>query len=389
MRIALCGDGRSPHSQRWANAVVERGHEVAFVWLREDIGGTDLTPFHASISHHAVVPRTSLGRAWRVPFAHLAARALGRRLGPDLVHGLYLSGYGWTAHALGARPLVLSALGSDVLDLDPGAGGSALRRAADAYRARRTRAAVTAADVVLTDSTALATAVRERVPGTDVRIVRFGVDVDRTAPTARPTWRRRLGIPDDAFVLLSSRLVRPHYNIDAVIRALPAVCRRLPHAVLVLKELPAFSDPVYRDACLQLIDELGLRDAVRVVGELGREELLDLYAAADVYVSVPKTDGTAVSVLEAMVAGAAVVASDAPGIDPEILRHGDTALLVGVGDVDALAEAIASVGADDARRRTLVERARRVVREHGDFERELDRAVLLYEALVSGKQVMP
>jgi glycosyltransferase involved in cell wall biosynthesis len=55
------------------------------------------------------------------------------------------------------------------------------------------------------------------------------------------------------------------------------------------------------------------------------EELVDLYAAADVYVSVPENDATAVSVFEAMAAHVLVVASDAPGIDPEILRHDDTA----------------------------------------------------------------
>ena len=39
MRVALCADGRSPHTQRWANAVADRGHEVAVVWVSERLRG--------------------------------------------------------------------------------------------------------------------------------------------------------------------------------------------------------------------------------------------------------------------------------------------------------------------------------------------------------------
>jgi glycosyltransferase involved in cell wall biosynthesis len=386
MRIALCADGRSPHGQRWANGLADRGHEVAFVWAADDLASADLSGFRPSVTHHAHLRRSQLRRPWWTPVALRTARRLAARLEPDVAHGLYLSIQGWTAHMLGVRPLVLSALGSDVFHLGRSGGSSIPRRAGDAYGVRRTRAAVAAADVVLTDSTVLAASLRERVPGTDVRIVRFGVVPDAPPPSARSTWRARLGIADDAFVVLSSRLVRPHYNIDDIVRALPAIRRRLPTSVLVLKEQPQLSDPDYRRLCLGLAEELGVRDAVRTVGELDRPELLELYAAADVYVSVPTTDGTAVSVLEAMAAGVAVVAADVPGIDPAILRRDETALLVPVHDPDSLASAVVTLGQIPTRE-SLVERAREVVRQYGDFDRELDRAVLLYEELVAARRL--
>jgi glycosyltransferase involved in cell wall biosynthesis len=283
---------------------------------------------------------------------------------------------------MGVRPLVLSALGSDVLDLLPTGEGSIVARAAGIYRARRTRAAVAAADVVFTDSVSLAKTVRERVPGTKTEIVRFGVEVTPPPPSARAAWRKRLGIDDNAFVLLSSRLVRPIYNLDTIVRALPRVRERLPNTVLVLKELPEFSHPDYRRRCLGLADELGVRDAMREIGELERDELLELHAAADVFLSVPDTDGTAVSVFEAMAAGVAVVASDVPGIDPEILRRDETALLVPRRDPAALAAAVVALGTDRERRRGLVEAAKSIVDRYGNFDRELDRAVALYAELL-------
>jgi glycosyltransferase involved in cell wall biosynthesis len=356
--------------------------------MKHQFTSSDLSSFRPSISHHVNDP-PKLRRPWTLPPASREYRRLAAELRPDLVHGLYLTGYGWIAESLGIRPLVLSALGSDVLvDLNPDRKTLGLLDQLTAWHvARRTRRAVASADLVFTDSVSLAAKVEELFPGTEIRIVRFGIETGKTVSDARPRWRGRLDVDEDAFVILSSRLMRPRYNIDTIVRALPAIRDRCPSAVLVLKELPRFSDVEYREACLKLADSLGVREAIRLVGELERDDLLELQAAADVYVSIPSTDGTAVSVLEAMAAGVAVVASDAPGIDPTILIDGESAVLVPVGDADALASAVADLAADPTRHHRLVERAREIVRYSADLDRELDRAVLLYEELLAATGV--
>src|SRR5205823_14170614 len=126
-------------------------------------------------------------------------------------------------------------------------------------------------------------------------------------------------------------------------------------------------------------------EAIRHVGEIEREELLELYRTADIYVSVPSSDGTAVSVLEAMMAGVPVVATDAPGIDPAILRDEQTALLVPSRDAESLAAAILRLGTDRERRQQITATACAVAHRLGNFEAELDRAVSLYEQLVAAR----
>src|SRR5438477_59365 len=79
------------------------------------------------------------------------------------------------------------------------------------------------------------------------------------------------------------------------------------------------------------------------------------------------TDGTAVSVLEAMAAGVPVVASDVPGIDPVILRHRETAILVPPRDPEALAQAVTELSTDVQCRRRITEQALEVVRQYADF----------------------
>ena len=65
----------------------------------------------------------------------------------------------------------------------------------------------------------------------EIDLVRFGVEIGEPVPSARLNWRRRLRIDDNALVILSSRLLRPNYNIDSIIRALPAVRREIPGAI--------------------------------------------------------------------------------------------------------------------------------------------------------------
>lgn len=384
MRIALCADGRSPHTERWANAVADRGHEVALVWTRSDFAAGDIAGYRDSIAHHQVSDPANRRRLGNLPLAPLQARRLAAEIKPDLVHGLYLSGYGWIAHSFGVHPLVLSALGTDVLDLEPRLGDRAtvIDRLSARYIVRATRAAVAGADLVLTDSASLAEGVQRAIPTAETRIIRFGVEIQAPVSGARRHWRQRLAVDEDAFVLLSTRLLRPTYNIERIIEALPAIRERCPGTVLVLKELPQFSDPSYRESCLNMAQALGVSDALRLVGELERSELLELYSVADAYVSVPSTDGTAVSVFEAMAAGVAVLATDAPGIDPEILRNDESALLVPVGDTESLAAAAVKLGVDPTLRRRLAEAGREVVRRYADFDRELDDAVHLYEELL-------
>ena len=152
----------------------------------------------------------------------------------------------------------------------------------------------------------------------------------------------------------------------------------------MLKEYPPSSDADYRRRCLELIDEFGIGDAVRTVGELEREELLELHAAADVYLSVPSRDGTAVSVLEAMAAGVAIVAirraRHRPG-DPSLRRNGAAGASGGLGGARVRGRQLS--GATTELRARLGRRAAEIVRLHGDFDRELDRAVELYEELVT------
>jgi glycosyltransferase involved in cell wall biosynthesis len=74
-----------------------------------------------------------------------------------------------------------------------------------------------------------------------------------------------------------------------------------------------------------------------------------LLAAADLFCLTSRREGVPVSILEAMAAGRAVVATDVGGVREQVVE-GETALLVPPGDPGAFARAVAALLADPARR---------------------------------------
>jgi glycosyltransferase involved in cell wall biosynthesis len=125
----------------------------------------------------------------------------------------------------------------------------------------------------------------------------------------------------------------------------------------------------------KLAEELGLTAHLRFTGWL--EDPGELYRSCDVYVLPSLEEGSgAISLLEAMMHGNCIVASDIDGI-PEDVRHGEEAWLVPPADPVALADALQTLLADPDLRSRLGEAAKRRFMElfHPDrFLSELGRA---------------
>jgi glycosyltransferase involved in cell wall biosynthesis len=132
------------------------------------------------------------------------------------------------------------------------------------------------------------------------------------------------------------------------------------------------------------IHRLGLRDAVRLLGE--RNDVPTLLAGADLFLLSSKSEAMPMSILEAMAAGLPVVASQVGGV-PELIVEGETGLLVPPDDVDALAEALGRLVSDSEARRRLGRAARKRAEERFDLP-DFHRAhVELYGALLAERKL--
>jgi glycosyltransferase involved in cell wall biosynthesis len=180
--------------------------------------------------------------------------------------------------------------------------------------------------------------------GRTPRVIFNGIDTGHFRPGAEEDgWRERLGIGDAPFVLWVGRLVRWKGTIDALRAvALAGPCVHLAIAGNGPEEARL------RDAAAAL----AIRDRVHFLGTVPHIELPSLYAAADIVVGTSFANETFGMVLaEASACGRPVIATDFGGF-PEVVRDGETGLLVPPRDPAALAAAIARLTAnqDMARR---------------------------------------
>jgi glycosyltransferase involved in cell wall biosynthesis len=137
-------------------------------------------------------------------------------------------------------------------------------------------------------------------------------------------------------------------GVQVLLSALPAILAAHPGARLTVLGTGTMDDHLRRMA-----DELGVGAAVRWAGWSSPATMAATLAAADVAV-VPSIwpESFGLTALEALAAGCAVVAADGGGL-PDLVRPGETGLLVPPGHAPALAAAVLSLLADPALRARL------------------------------------
>jgi len=387
LRICVIGDLDGLHTHRWLSWFVERGHDlhaISYYQPRRPPPG---------VTVHALAGRGGSGAApsgWR-PAARSLAEAASPSLwrlvnglryrrrglrqavesvGADVVHAHYVVEHGFYAALAGCRPLVVTAWGSDVLVAPR---RSPVARAIARYALRR-------ADLVTSNNEHMAQRLVELgAPAGRVAVVVLGADAFfLEAPEASVNLRPPGEMLPTVISVrsLDSRL----YNVDVIVRAMALVRKRLPDARLLVA-----GEGRLRVGLERLARRLGLEGAVTFLGYLGREALRDALASAHVYVSVPRSDATAVSTLEAMAVGCFPIVSDLPSQE-ELVRDGENGFRVPVGDSDALAERIVeALERPDLRRRAL-DWNRDLVRRRGLLEANMARMEELYRGFAGGQR---
>jgi glycosyltransferase involved in cell wall biosynthesis len=133
-----------------------------------------------------------------------------------------------------------------------------------------------------------------------------------------------------------------------------------------------------------LTRSLGLSKRVLFVGGQPREMVAKYLAAADVFLfPTERAEAFGVAVAEAMASALPVVASDTGAVREVIGRPGVNALIVPPGDVDALADAMDGLLADEKLRRRLGEAARARVLAEYTIERMVEQTLDIYRFAIA------
>lgn len=206
-----------------------------------------------------------------------------------------------------------------------------------------------------------AEAVREFVHGNEacprqkMTVVPSGVDTDRFRPLPPTHFKARLGLPEERTIIGVVTRMRVRKGVEEFIRAIARVRDRYPDAHGV------FVGEVSLDERLQaLVTSLQLNHHLTLLGR--RSDMPEVLSAFDVFVLSSHDEGMSNAILEAMAMEKPVVATDVGGTG-EVIRHGQSGLLVPPKDPEALATAIIDILAQPLRAHEMGRLGRRIVEE--------------------------
>jgi glycosyltransferase involved in cell wall biosynthesis len=218
-----------------------------------------------------------------------------------------------------------------------------------------------------------------------ITVVHNGVDTARFA-LARDTFDRgqflrSWDLPEDSLLVGTVGELTPLKGQAEFLKAVAQVVQHYPNAYFVIAGTDNSSERTNGAALEDLILRLKLKERVRSVPWL--DDIAQLYCGLDVFVSASHTESFGLAIAEAMACSTAVVATATGGVT-ELVQPNETGLLVPVGDVDDLAEAMLELLGNKEKRVRLGEAAQQAIASKFTIARMLDNTERIYREELAG-----
>jgi L-malate glycosyltransferase len=369
MRILYFTDNSSDHNLRFLEKFISHGIEVVFLDATQD--ATTARPLPVGVRsvrfQHSVPPDADPSQYEGI-VAEL--KSLLRDLRPDVVHAGPVQTCGYAAALSGFHPLLVMPWGSDLIayaDRNP------------EWR-RATEIALRAADGFFPDCDAVRAAGERFVTFPNERIVQFpwGIRAGSFSPHGPAVSRESLGFNSDSFTFISTRSWDPVYDIPVLVQAFHGAWKQNSRLRLLLLGNGSEAGQIR-----SFIAEHGLSDAVATPGLVPAAEMPRWFRAADAYVSCTRSDGTSISLLQAMATGLPVVVTDIAS-NREWVTENENGWLATIGSSQEFADKLLrAAGLEPRKREALSERNQNIVAERADWDRNFPGLLRLYESLVN------
>lgn len=356
MILLLIADGRSIHTQRWAEYFAGRGHVVHLITY------DPMDRIIPGVTEHILTSRWNNLYLAFIP-RHIAVRRLVKQIRPDLIHAHFIAKYGFHLPGLMRCPTVVSVWGDDILILPK-------KSRLIAYY---TKKVMDGADLVYAVSNNIRDHILEdfAIAETKVRYLPFGIDTDLFSPQTDPGRENSPTIE-----VFSNRGFFPVYDNETLVKGFDLAYRKNPALRLTLK-----GDGPLEQSARNLVSSLGLSKVITFRKKTDYAEVPKDYRKAHIFITTSISDGTPVSILESMASGLPCIATTVGGI-PEWIEDGKTGLLIPPCSPDAVAAAILSLAADPGLRARLGAAARDVVVRNGQWRTLMAQAEKDYLALI-------
>lgn len=198
----------------------------------------------------------------------------------------------------------------------------------------------------------------------------------RLVPNAIPSHENRRWYRKARLTIVCISRLSYEKGVDLLLEAIRIVGQLQPGAFNV----KVFGEGPEESRLRELSRSLGIAEAVQFMGHCTDHE--QLYQSADLVVIPSRSEGMPNVLLEATARGIPVVATKVGGI-PQIVRDGDTGMLVPVGDIAKLANAMVAVLRDPEQAFAMAEKAREEVLSTRSPQRKADQLSDLWKEVAS------
>lgn len=294
-------------------------------------------------------------------------REIINQIKPDIVHAGPIQSCAFISALTGFSPLVSMSWGSDILvDSEK----DFLWKWVTEYTLNRT--SVFIGDCEAVKEKAIQFGVL------DQRIILFpwGIDLSQYQPGKNLQFRNKLGWTDQ-FVLLSLRSWEKIYGVDIVAKAFVAASKSEPDLRLILLGKGSQETEIK-----EIFNDAGIMDHVYLGGVAAQNELPDYYQASDLYISASYSDGSSVSLMEALASGLPVLVSDIPG-NQEWINQAKNGYLFETGSVEKLTNAILNIVKNKNLLPQIRQEARKTAEKKANWDENFPKLLEAYQLALS------
>ena len=349
LRIAIVANANSIHTVRWVNGLKNKGHIVKVFSLNN----------HDTASYFG--PEPPLDRRYFLTLGNNVRKtttllqSMINDFKPNLVHGFFLTNHGMYASRIKKFPIIVTAMGSDVL----------LAPNESKLLSWIVKNVVKRANMIVVVSEALSK-----------NIVSWGIDSSKIVVSP-------LGIDVKSFKSLNkeksvlfSRGFKEVYDPLTLVKAIPYVISKRPDIKFIL-----CGDGPLREQCISYLSKKKMINFVEFPGYVSNEVLSTITGNALVMVSPSLSDGTPVSLLEGLASGCALVTSDIPANRFWTIKN-KTGLMFDKGNSKHLGEVLVNVLNDNSLLKNVLREGPKLVKENADWDSEISKIERMYYNII-------
>ncbi len=366
MRLLYFTDNNSDHNRRFLDKLAVSGHEVHYLSL----AGQPEPSFWLPRGIHLAPSRKQFRR--HTPPSELKSflpdlKAALDRIKPDLVQAGAIQSCAYLAALAEFHPMLAMSWGSDIL----------VDSKRDAEWANATKTALAGGDGLFCDCETVRRRAQEIVPIPDERIVLFpwGIQSGIFIPEGPKV---QLPFREHDFVFLCTRSWEPIYGMKVLLQAFKKASEKDDRLRLVLLGRGSQEDEIF-----EFIEDNDCTDRIFVPGAISGGEMPAYFRSASAYISCAESDGSSISLLEAMATGLPVIVADNPS-NREWVKEDVNGWLGEIGSAESFAEKmLAAAGQEVIARKAMGEMNENIVAERADWDANFPLLLRTYEKLAT------